>query len=298
MTSNLTKPGRRVYGRNPIAEWLRFAINDPELITVSPCTMLALVRTDKGVEEEVYSSTLEGSKWTPEELADKFYQIAKENCKDEPGVEHRYRMLAFYGNNEPKSHKGFALSPYGETVDYLNEAPDNRGAQAQGMRLLETMAQGTFAILKHTTAQIAAENSELRKENRDMFGVMKEMMIEMANNAHRVRMEEMAYDRATSERKILMGFAPALINNLLGKDIFPQSTSDTALINTIADNITEEQIQKLANSAEGLPATVWGPLAMRIHTAMKEKRELKDKIKVNLKLVQGSKNPEDDAAGD
>ena len=37
---------------------------------------------------------------------------------------------------------------------------------------------------------------------------------------------------------------------------------------------------------------------MRIHKAMKEKRELKEKIKGNLKLVKGSPNPEDDAAGD
>lgn len=291
----------RMLRRNPLEEWIKFATNDPDILTqYGPCVMISLVRSEKGFDDEVHSTPLT-AQWKAEELAEKLYNIARQHCKDIPGgIEHRYRLLAFYrdGQGSPKADKAFAINPYGQESEYVTETPDDKGARAQGMRLLETMAQGTFTILRQTIGDTAAELKDARRENREMFGMMKEMMMAMAEMKFDHQMKLRQFDRETTERNTLIKFAPALVNQILGKDIFPQGMADTALIDTIAENITEEQIQKLASSADGLPPQVWGPLAMRVHKAMADKRKLQEGVKSSLKLIQGAKNPEDDAAGD
>jgi len=289
--------------RNPLTDWIKFATSDLDLVVAGPCTALALVRVIRDVDTEVHTTELKGGNYTPEQLGEKFYAIAREHCKDEPGVEHRYKLLAFYGgSNQPKTDKTFAISPYGDPADTLNELPDSRGAHAQGMRHTETFFQGAVGLIKHTTMSLAEENKDLRRENREMLGVMRDMMMQMADNRFNHEMQLLTYQRQSSERQQMISFAPALVNAILGKEVFPQSTADTALIESLAGNITEEQIQKLAGVAGegGISPEVFGPLAMRIHKAMKDKREAKEKARTHLALVKvdPNKNPEDDAAGE
>ena len=297
------KVSRRAVRINPLTDWVRFATADPDLLEGGACTAIALVRSERGMESEVYTAKLAGGSWTPETLAEKLYGIAREHCKDEPGVEHKYKLLAFYGDsNDPKANKGFALSPYGEQVEYLNEAPDARGGNAQGMRHLETLAQGYFRGIQATTIMLASENKDLREENRSLFVMVKDMITTLSQSQFDKEMKLAEFHRQTGERRQLMAFAPALVNTVLGKEVFPQNAADTALIDALAENITEDQIQKLAATAGegGLPPEVFGPLAMRVHKALKDKREAAEKAKTHLATVRPmpGRTAEDDAAGD
>ena len=75
-----------------------------------------------------------------------------------------------------------------------------------------------------------------------------------------------------------MKFAPPLINTVLGKEIFPQSVADTALIDSIANHLSEEQIEMLATS-NLFPPVVWGPLAQRLDHALKKKEEERARVR-------------------
>ena len=92
-----------------------------------------------------------------------------------------------------------------------------------------------------------------------------------------------------------MSFAPALINTLLGKEIFPQATADTSLVETIADNIKEEDIQKLAGV---LPPELWGPLAVRMKAHIDKRLAEKAERERQMKELPPHPDPEADAAGD
>ena len=75
------------------------------------------------------------------------------------------------------------------------------------MRLTEQLVQGCFRQLSsmhESTRQVmqdmGGENRALRAENREMFGVLKELLVERAKREHDIQAEEMKYKRATEER--------------------------------------------------------------------------------------------------
>jgi hypothetical protein len=106
---------------------------------------------------------------------------------------------------------------------------------------------------------------------------MREVILRQVADNHTQKMTEMEYERSTAERKKLMGFIPPLVNTVTGKEIFPQATSDTALVETITESLTEEQVQQLMGI---LPAELAGPLANRMLQHMeKKKREQAAKMK-------------------
>jgi hypothetical protein len=130
----------------------------------------------------------------------------------------------------------------------------------------------------------------LQQDNMSAFDVVKDMMMRMADQQHNRTMEQQAFARATKERENWLKMAPPLINRLLGQDLFPQSMEDTSLIETIADNLTEEQLGML----QILPEAIRGPLAARI-TAHMEKRTKEEAAMKALPQYRGS--AEDDVAG-
>ena len=104
-------------------------------------------------------------------------------------------------------------------------------------------------------------------------------------------MSKLQFERDTEERRKWLNFAPPLINTLLGRDIFPQSTADTPLVESIAESLTEADIMKLASS---LKPELWGPLAHRFHGALQKKQLEKQRTKNLLPPL----DPEKDAAGE
>ena len=187
-------------------------------------------------------------------------------------------MLAFYNTNEPQAFKPFTITGRTEFDGLTTEAPDGKGALAQGMRLSELLVQGMFRVMSETHAtmgqtheRLNSENRELRQENREFFNILKELMVAEAKRQAEDRTAQMQYERQTQERLALMRMAPALVNNIVGKEIFPQSTTDTAIIQAISDHITPDHIQMLSGV---LPPEVMGLVAGRLTQIQEEKNKI------------------------
>ena len=270
------------HSRNPLSDWIRANLANPEY---GPCTMLELVYERRTMTESVQVIRFTSGQWKPEELSDRLYSIAKEHIKDDKGVEHRFVLCAFYDGkeDEPKIRKRFNIVPYGDDGDtLLQDAPDARGGLAQGMRLTEQLVQGTFKLLGQVVGSAAHENEVLRDKNMQMFEMMQNLMTRITMSEHDKEMERLKYQRETDMMKQAMTFAPVLVNTILGKDVFPASTVDTTIIEAAAENLSEDDLAQLASK---MPAHLWGPLASRLESVLKAKREKEEERQKILKLV-------------
>jgi hypothetical protein len=280
--------------RNPLVEWLRQRLSDPDM--PGPCVRLTLMYDRANIEEEVQSTKFaSGIQWKPEELADKYYCIAQDHVKDDKGIEHSFRLLAFFEETiadgtkaEHVKTKRFKLTPWGQDVEFINDEPTARGAQAQGMRLTEQIVQGTFKLLSQTMGSAAHETQILREQNMKLFEMMQGLMVKIAETDEERQMKRLAFERETKERAQWLSYAPTLVNTLLNKEVFPQSTVDTQIIEAAAEHLSEEDLQMLATK---LPQHLWGPLAARLEKVLKEKR-LKNDEKTKLSLVVASAHAE------
>lgn len=280
--------------RNPLTEWLRQRLSDPD--APGPCAKLVLMYDRANLEEEVQSTKFSaGTQWKPEELADKYYNIAQDHVKDDKGIEHSFRLLAFF--EEPVADgtklehvktKRFKLTPWGQDVEFINDEPTARGAQAQGMRLTEQIVQGTFKLLSQTMGSAAHETQILREQNMKLFEMMQGLMVKIAETEDEREMRRLNFERETKERAQWLSYAPVLVNTILGKDVFPQNIVDTKIIEAAAEHLSEEDLQQLASK---LPQHLWGPLAARLEQVLKEKR-LKKEEKTKLQLVTASAHAE------
>lgn len=280
--------------------WIREAVTDEEQ---ENCTMLACVHMMNSVEkDEVHVVRFGGpKKWTPKELAKLFQSKADAFAQNIPGVQ-AFAMLAFYGGSEEAQAKHrfnvMGESEYGDSALGATEGPDGKGLLAQGMRHLEVSTQMMLKQMStildasnRTIMLLSDQNEKLMAENHEALTVVKEVVIGQQMNAHNHKMEQLSHIRSTEERKKWLAFAPALINSLLGREVFPQSTADTALVESVAEALSEEDIQKLAGS---LPPALWGPMAQRFTGVLQQKRLSEQTA---AQVIQTT-NPEDDAAGD
>jgi hypothetical protein len=282
MTLALPKPKRR----NPLTDWLHSALSDPE--KAHPCSALLLAYETRAGDEEVQTVKFQsGTQWRPEELADRLYSIACEHCKDDRGIEHRYKLFAFYGSDEPQNVKRFTLSPMGDELQFVGETPDARGAMQQGQRLLETMAQGTFRLLGQLVGSAAQETMHLRRALHEANEMTMTLMMKIADKDHERQIELLKFQRETEERQMWYSYAPLLINTILDREVFPQGTVDTKIVEAAAENLSVEDLQALSQK---LPPHLWGPLAARLDKALKKKADAKEKGDRVLKLLASAQN--------
>jgi hypothetical protein len=251
-----------------------------------PCTAYALVH--KPLDKELHTVTLGGSPGrTDGELAKLFLGVAQSYADGLPGMQ-QFELLAFYSKDEPEAFRPFMLSGRTEYEGGATEAPDKTGMTAQSMRLTEILVQGSFRsqesmakIMRETMQDIGAENRSLRQENMGMFDILKNLLVEREKMAHNRQMEEAQYARATAERAAWLKMAPPLVNSIVGKEVFPQSSADTALITAAVEHMSPEQLQMLSGI---LPPEVWGPLATRMQQILEEKEKLKLQVQEIAKL--------------
>lgn len=276
--------------RKTLDMWIdeAFKDRDKEL----PCTQLTLVVMIAMQEKELHTVRLNpGHTLAPKELADLFIGKAITYGQDLPGTQ-TYQVLAFYKDRkEPEARYPFVpqIPTDIRSTGLTTEAPTAQGALQQEMRIKDQW-MGLVFQRQRQMDQTAIEREErdaararedrqyireLQQENRECFAVVKETMMMLADTQHEKKMKQLEFARATEERKKWLSFGPVLINQLLGKEIFPQNVEDTALIEAVAENIPEEQIKLLGSV---LPPQLWGPLSARLERAMREKRETQEAI--------------------
>lgn len=260
-------------------------------------SMMSLVHMVGQGEREIHSTKFGAKQWTARDLAQLFRHKAESYCQEIPGVQ-SFCLLAFYEQDEPEARHPFMVSGETDLNGLSTEAPDEKGFRMQGMRHVEAITQLNHRSIHHVLDTMARmnenlmkENLDVRKENREGFALMKDLIAAQALNKHEYRIKEMEFERSTEERKKWLDFAPVLVNTILGSEVFPQSTEDSALLETIADSLSEEDLIKLTSV---LKPEILGPISARFEKHFKAKK-LKAATATNL--LKG-KDPADDAAGD
>lgn len=285
--------------RKTLDSWINDAISDPD--KDGKCSMISLVHMVGQQQKEIHTTKFGSSKtWSSLDLSAMFRSKAEAYSQDLPGVQ-TFQLLAFYGEKtQPEAFQPFTINVTGDHSGLSTESPTDQGRLQQIMRQSEMLIQQVYRrqqVMDDYSLRLIEQQGNridtLSRENRDAFDIVKDMLMTQALNDHNRKMEGLRYERETGERKKLMGFAPALINTILGREVFPQSVADTALVESIADSLGEEDIMKLASV---LKPEMMGPLAARL--MMYE--EKKNKEQTALRLAAGVKvrDPEADAAGD
>jgi len=252
-------------------------------------------------QKEIHSTKFSGGKtWTEQELASMFRGKAEAYSQDLPGIQ-TFQLLGFYGGrNIPEAYQPFTCTPNNEPGGLGTESPTDTGRTQQMMRQWDSLFSQVFRrqqTLDEYSNRIISQQADtitkLAHENRDMFGIFKEMLMEKALNDHTRKMEQLNFERSTIERKKWISFMPALVNTVLGREVFPQGLADTALVESIADSISEEDIMKLASVVK---PELMGPLAARMHQHLLKKSEEEKAIK----MLSATRviDPEADAAGE
>ncbi len=251
---------------NWIAEALAEANNVSETVSA-----ISLVHMRGAGEVELHTTRFGGKAWSAKDLAEMFQGRADSYAQDLPGVQ-TFCLYVFYEKsaNEIRARHPFTANGVTDYGGLMTEGPDDRGMRQQGMRLTEAIVVNTFRQIstvfqasQSTVEMQGREIRELRAENREMFIMVKDMLVERDRNEHDRQMKQLEFTRATEERKRWLAFVPPLVNQVLGREVFPQNTEDTALVEGIAEELSKrpEDMMKLAAV---IPPSMMGPLAGRL----------------------------------
>ena len=269
-----------------LEDWLREALNCEDY--EKKCSHIVLqIMSAGGAETELRTCKIGGGRnWGEAELAKFFQNYAQTYCQDLPGT-HTFRLVAFYGDNTPRLMHPFMLAGQLDNNGMGTEQPTNEGMRMQGMRHQEALIQGLFGeravvmdaafrLIRAQQEMIAVSSGQARdlmQENIDAVTLVKRIALEDAQKKAEHALSVRKFERESEDRRMMFKALPLLINTITGKEIIPQGASDTLLIEAIAENLKEDQIQMLVSSGM-LPESVAGMVFTRFKQVLEEKRRL------------------------
>ncbi len=300
-----------------VEKWIRRVLTDPMLLRTEDVTprkpvMLSLMHVTSGIKNEVYSLKIGSKQYDPKVLADMFNGTADEHSQglssSESGSgQEAYQLVIFYDDLPdlpqcplPLMRRTGPLALADDPI--VSEPPTHKGELAQSMRergawmefTLQMVAR-TYSAQIETIASQGRELQTLRKENQETIEIAKEMILEKAADTHGHRMQELDFERKTEERKRLMAAAPPLINQLLGREVFPASHVDSTLVDGLMADLDESTIQQLTEVL--LPklkpetaALLIGRFTQVIEQQNAKKRAAAAMVQVNANGTNGAKS--------
>jgi len=267
-------------GRQTLESWISEALSDPH--QDGPCWMINLAHMRGTSPEEIVSMKLTGRQWVPRELAGLLLRKAEGYAQDLPGAQQTFCLFAFYNKSTEYGAKHpFVVRGQEDFTGLGSDSPDGKGVLQQGMRHTEIALGMALRHQKEVNDQmltmfrlIGEQNAVLLKENIDAMSVAKEIMMSQAAEEQAGRMQLAEYNRKTSEREKLMQLLPPLANQAFGREIFPQSSADTAIIENITKSLTEEQLAQLMSILKPEQAALLAPRMEKILREQAEQNQL------------------------
>lgn len=243
-------------------------------------TAVALMFCVNASRKEVYTLKLGSREWTTADLA-KFMRNKAESYAAEMSGSQQFELQAFYGGrSEPEANKLFRVAGELDLDGLQTEGPTKEGMFQQGMRHLEAATQACYAKDKVVFEQmskvidvLSSRFSEASHELNDATKLVRELVQEKIISEDERETKRLQFQRATDERKAMLRLLPPLANTISGKEIFPQSTADSALIESIEESLSEEQIMALSGI---LKPEQMGLLMARFEKKLKKTREEKE----------------------
>lgn len=274
--------------RKQLEQWITERLADADMqADGKPLSMLTIVHMIGQSEEDFHPPIRinQAKPHTGAELAERLREAAETHSHELPGVQF-YKVYAFYGDSRvPQGQYPFRLTGHTVSGDgsLATEPPTREGKMMQDMRWSEADRQLIYRqqvlLYEQQNRFIALQGERLDKvsqENRDMLEVFKEMMLEKVQLTHEQRMAEVKAQKDAELQRAMIKAAPAVLHQVSGGRIFPQETADTALLDILADVVTEDQVKAIAAS---LPDHASGLLVARFTEALKRKKKDDDELK-------------------
>jgi hypothetical protein len=266
--------------RQTTEEWLREAIDDK---TYGECYAVAAVHYVGTTAEQVDRVTLVGGA-DPREIALRFEKKINNYVRDMAGPQ-QCAWVAFYGtNDEPEAKQPFVKNGKVDFGPGGTEQPTERGVLQQLMRHHENQAN-TFnsaqkqlmdglvnlsEIAMKIAASASAENQRLREENADAYRIVRDVATTSQREAQDRDLVILKQQRADAMLQKVMLWAPALVNTIFGKKVFPESQEDSAIVNGLLDAMGPEHINILLGILHDQPQ-IAGVVATRAKELMKRR---------------------------
>jgi hypothetical protein len=286
-----------------LEHWIDEALSDSDKVdtttgAVRACSAFTLLyQNANGIgTKEIHTIPLRGKTGDAKNIATKLRNKAEGFAQDLGGSQ-SFLVQAFYGDaKEPEATRPIRCVD-GELVtgeDWRQaEAPTEKGVLAQMMRHLEHKDQIIMSFFQGSVGQWATERRGLQNELNDAYAIVREIMMADMKNKHEMQMAQLAFARTTEERRVLMGMIPAITNGLTGKEIFPQGTSDSAIVDALARNLRPEQLEMAAQAGIIPPALLPAITARFAQTRERDQAERQELARV----PDANSDPVKDAQG-
>jgi hypothetical protein len=284
-----------------LEQWVRETLsesrqNDAAGGKDSGCTALALAYMQPtGGLKDLDIVRLSGKTWNSKDLADRFQGKAETFAQDMGGVQ-MFQVLAFFGSREPQAFHNFKVVDgeiaHGGEDRRVKETPDSQGLVGFTMRhlertqdLLTTLVQGIVAKSVEREKVLYDQIDKQREELNDSTLIIREMIMEKRKDAFDMDMRRLEFQRDSKNQGLMLEQAPALINTISGKEVFPQTTADKQLVDRLCEKVAPENVDQLVGLGV-IPAEMAGPLKLRIAQYREEQAKKVAELK-NLPVAAG-----------
>jgi len=270
--------------RQTVDSWAESVIG--EVINGKACSAITCLHLKGvgGATEEVVTKPLEGT-ISHTDLANFLIGRAEGFSQDLGGLQ-TFKLLAFYGDNEPHNPFHFTTSDgsiisRSETVMSAHE-PTPTGLLGQLMKHNENiigqndqLVRENMAVANGVISMCFGPNGIVQqsiKAQLEAVEVVKDAMLDMGRERKALIIEESKAAQDLLMRKSVMEMVPQLANRITGREIFDEKTNDSKIMEKLALKVTPEHIQMLVgmNMLSQEEALI---LSARFATIVKEKEE-------------------------
>jgi len=245
--------------RQTVEQWVASVIG--EVIDGKGCSAIALLHLKGmgGATEEVTTKPIEGTV-NSKELGDHFIGRAEGFSQDLPGLQ-TFKLIAFYGNNEP--HNPFHFTTSDGTVTSRSETM---------MSAHEPTPTGLLGQLMKNNEFLSRQNADLVQQNMGMangivamcFGpqgivqqsirsqleaveVVKDAMLDMSKQRRELVLEEHKAAQDLQTRKAIIDAVPLLVNRVTGHEVFDEKSNRAKLLEVFAMKISPQDLEMLVS---------------------------------------------------
>jgi hypothetical protein len=243
--------------RQTVDSWVESVVT--EVIDGKGCSAITCLHLKGagGASEEVVTKPVEGTV-NSADIANFLIGRAEGFSQDLGGLQ-TFKLLAFYGNNEP--HNPFHFTTSDGTVMSRNETmmsvhePTPTGLLGQLMKHNEvlmskndelvnanmTMANGIVAMCFGPQGVVQASI----RAQLEAVEVVKDAMLDMHKERKALIIEETKAAQDIQTRKALIDFIPQIANRFTGREIFDEKANRAKILETLALKITPQDMELL-----------------------------------------------------
>lgn len=233
--------------RVTVEQWIKEALSDPD--KGKPCSALALVhaRAMGTGTDEVHAKELKTTE-SASQLASFFINKACGHAQDMAGIQ-TFRLLAFYGENEPRATFGFTVFEgqltAGEQTPWSKHEPTQTGLLAQLMKHNENVMGQYTVVTQGMLGMLMQRDAAHQVEKAEMNVIMRDILLTMRKEDHAMALEQKKFQRETEERLMLGRALPSLLNFVSGREVVPESHADSQIIEALALKVEPQHLQML-----------------------------------------------------